>query len=142
SAVAVVVVVLLSLVGGFATAAPAAAAVRPDAESLMVQHINATRGAAGLGALAPNLRAARVAREWSQAMERRGRLEHNPSLKAQIGGPWRALGENVGRNRVSGASIGELVDRMHAAFMNSPGHRANVLKGSYNQVGVGVSVAG
>jgi uncharacterized protein YkwD len=44
------------------------------------------------------------------------------------------LGENVG----SGPSV----EAIQAAFMNSPGHRANILNPEFNWAGAGVAVAG
>jgi hypothetical protein len=49
-------------------------------------------------------------------------------LKTAAGSGWSQLGENVGR--------GGTVSSLHQAFMNSPGHRANIL-GEYNYVGIG-----
>ena len=47
---------------------------------------------------------------------------------------WRSVGENVG--------VGYSVSSLHSAFMGSSGHRANILKPSYNRVGVGVVMDG
>ena len=47
---------------------------------------------------------------------------------------WRSIGENVG--------VGDSVSSLHSAFMGSSGHRANILKPSYNRVGVGVVMDG
>jgi serralysin len=49
-------------------------------------------------------------------------------------------GENVGWQSISGtASYQDEVDRIHTWLMNSPGHRANLLNGSFREVGLGVS---
>ncbi len=37
------------------------------------------------------------------------------------------LGENVG--------MGGSIDQIHVAYMNSPGHRANILDPAFNQIG-------
>jgi hypothetical protein len=55
-------------------------------------------------------------------------LHHNPNLASVTSG-WEALAENVG--------VGPDVARLHEAFMESDGHRRNIL-GNYNYVGVGV----
>ncbi|WP_410964089.1 CAP domain-containing protein, partial [Salmonella sp. SAL4448] len=64
-----------------------------------------------------------LARNWAVQLRGQGYLQHNPSLSAQISGGvtagWRGAGENVG--------YGYSVDSLHAAFMNSSGHRANIL---------------
>jgi uncharacterized protein YkwD len=42
---------------------------------------------------------------------------------------WTMLGENVG--------VGNTVDTLHTAFMNSPAHRDNIMFNSFRFVGVG-----
>jgi hypothetical protein len=61
-------------------------------------------------------------------MKSEDELFHNPNLGSVTSG-WSALAENVG--------VGADVDRLHEAFMDSDGHRKNIL-GDYNYVGVGV----
>lgn len=68
------------------------------------------------------------ARSHSQLMSDTDNLHHNPELASVTTG-WYSLGENVG--------YGPDVEILHQAFMDSPGHRANVL-GDYNYIGVGV----
>ena len=53
-------------------------------------------------------------------------------LQAAAGSGWEKLGENVGR--------GGSVSSLHTAFMNSSGHRANIL-GDYNKVGIGTGTS-
>jgi hypothetical protein len=59
-----------------------------------------------------------------------GAISHNPSLSSQVRGGWRKLGENVGR--------GGSVDVLHQAFVNSPGHYANLVDPAFTHIGVGV----
>jgi hypothetical protein len=61
-----------------------------------------------------------------------GRIYHTGNL-AGVASGWEALAENVG--------AGPSVDSLHSAFMNSAGHRANIL-GDYNYVGVGAASDG
>ena len=110
-------------------------------ENSLVGKINAERADRGLAGLTVNLELTGVARAWSDEMASAGRMWHNPQLGAQVDGDWTRLGENVGYSTSSGATPAELVQRLHVAFMNSPGHRANVL-GDFNQVGVGVRISG
>lgn len=51
------------------------------------------------------------------------------------------MAENVGYATWPGGSMTVVVPHLHQAFMDSPGHRANIL-GDYNQVGIGVVVDG
>jgi uncharacterized protein YkwD len=106
------------------TAAPALAAP----EDTFVSKINATRSANGLGPLEVYWDLADDAEAHSAAMKSASDLYHNPNLGNVTSG-WSALAENVG--------VGPTVDRLHTAFMESAGHRKNIL-GNYNYVGVGV----
>lgn len=69
-----------------------------------------------------------VAAGWARQLRRNGSLSHNPAVGDQIPSGWRAWGENVASGQSDGAS-------MHAAWMGSSGHRANIL-GDYTHVGV------
>ncbi|MGI4894137.1 MAG: CAP domain-containing protein [Janthinobacterium lividum] len=90
--------------------------------------VNAARAAAGLTALVPTAEADGVATEWAQRMAGTQILRHNPELATQLTG-WSVIAENVG--------FGADPDQVHGAFMNSPGHRANILRGNVTQIGVG-----
>jgi uncharacterized protein YkwD len=110
-------------------------------ENTFVAKINAERAQRNLGRLTVNLQLTGVARGWSDEMARAGRIWHNPRLAVQAEGDWTRLGENVGYSTNGGSTPSQLVDRLHTAFMNSPGHKANVL-GDFNQVGVGIRITG
>lgn len=123
---------------GTAAAAPATAAVDPtSAERDFFALLNTERTAAGLAPLVHDPSIVPIAREWSEQMSSTATLSHRPDLRAQIEGrvttQWQRIGENVGR--------GGDVAGLHQAFMNSPGHKANVV-GDYNRLGVGVVVNG
>ena len=103
--------------------------------------INASRAARRLAPLKVNLQLTGVARRWSGTMASKNKMFHNPQLADQVEGDWTRLGENVGYSSRSNTSGEEFVRRLHDAFMDSPGHRANIL-GDFNQVGVGVRMTG
>lgn len=105
-------------------AAPAAAAP----EDSFVSKINASRAANGLAPLEVYWDLADDAEAHSKVMKAESDLHHNPEL-AHVTSGWSALAENVG--------VGPDVPRLHDAFMESSGHRKNIL-GNYNYVGVGV----
>jgi hypothetical protein len=105
-----------------------ASAADESVEQQFVELINADRAASGLGSLAVRSELVPVARQWSLKMIGDGALSHNPALGSQLPSGWTRYGENVG--------YGSSVATLHTAFMNSAGHRANVL-GDYNQLGVG-----
>lgn len=109
-------------------------------EQRFVELINASRAARGHRALVTSASAADVARNWSKRMAADGNLRHNPNVGRQLDAGWRRWGENVGwaSNR-SGGALADVTRRLHRGFMESPGHRANIM-GDFNQVGVGVAV--
>ncbi len=113
---------------------PAVGAVDPgNAEAQFIDLINAERTSRGLNPLSvdPDLTAG--ARMQAAAIRDAGRLFHNPDLGSVTSG-WSWIGENVG--------YGYDVANLHNAFMNSSGHRANILKSGATHVGLGVLVDG
>lgn len=130
---AVVVALLVSAVATLGLARPASAGDADD-EARLYELTNQSRAQNGLAPLAYDSAASGVARGWAQELARSGQLRHNPDLVAQVDAyvtrDWTRLGENVG---YSGT-----VDQVQTAYMNSTGHRANIL-GAYNRVGIGAS---
>lgn len=128
---------LISLVialGLMTAAAPGFASTDPQpdaaAEQDLFASINHERTSRGLRALTWNARIGGIARDHSGDMARSGELHHNSDLASDVGS-FSALAENVG--------TGGSVEAIHEAFMDSSGHRGNIL-GSFQQVGVGVMV--
>ena len=117
-----------------ARSAPLARAQDAGAEADFVDRINGARGAAGRGGLATDGELTSIARRWSQRMANDGRLSHNPNLANEVSHNWEKLAENVG--------FGQNVGQIHDAFMNSTGHRNNILDGAMTHVGVGVIIDG
>jgi putative cell wall-binding protein len=128
--------VVLAVLGGLVGIAPSAGADAWSDEWEFVARINQARrdaGLAPLGVLAP---LQDLARAQSARMAAQNRLHHNPNLAADLTAAvpdWQRGGENVG--------VGYDVAGLHAAFMASPGHRANVL-GDWRYMAVGVVHAG
>ena len=117
------------LIGG---ATPAAAST--SAEQTFLAKMNTARAAAGAPQLTSRTHLVAVARDWARTMAGRSRLYHNPALTSDVNN-WRWVGENVG--------YGPDALTVHVAFMNSPGHRANILDRDYTEVGIGaVTIAG
>ena len=113
---------------------PAVGAVDPgNAEAQFIDLINTERTSRGLNALAVDPELTAGARMQAAAIRDAGRLFHNPDLGSVTTG-WSWIGENVG--------YGYDVANLHTAFMNSSGHRANILKSGATHVGLGVVVDG
>jgi hypothetical protein len=113
------------------TATTASASV-PSMESQLLSLTNADRARAGLAPLVSSSTLTSIARTWSAHMAATKTLAHNPSLASKVSG-WSSLGENIAMAFSS--------KQAESLFMSSAGHRANILKASYNRVGVGVSRA-
>jgi len=109
---------------------PAAASTADD-EAKLRRMINHERVEDGRGRLHPGGRLTRVAREHSAEMAGTSRLYHNPELATDLRSvSFRIAGENVG--------VGGSIESLHQAFMDSAPHRHNVLRRSFEKVGVGV----
>lgn len=101
-------------------------------EARFVQLINQERTSRGLKALTRRSDLDAVAERHSERMRRDGDIYHNRNLGNEIPGSYAMGGENVG--------VGFDVDGLHAAFMDSPGHRHNILLAGFDEVGLGVVV--
>lgn len=98
--------------------------------------VNRTRAANGLPGLPWNDQLGSLAQDWSAHMAATGRFAHR-DLQATITRPefsgFARLDENilVGACGISAAEV-------HAAWMNSPGHRANILAAEADVIGIGL----
>ncbi len=118
---------LLALVAFAVAAAFLGACESTKAELDAVRNeVNASRAAAGLPPVAENIVLDIKADNWAQQMRNQCRIWHS---RLADGAPpqWRKLGENVG--------MGGNISQIHNAYMNSPGHRANVLDPAFTEMG-------
>ena len=106
-------------------------------ESEVVRLVNAERAKHGLAPLSHNWELSRVARYKSQDMADKGYFSHNSptfgspfDMMKAFGISYRTAGENIAKGQRSPAAVVN-------AWMNSSGHRANILNSSYTQIGVG-----
>ncbi len=122
---------IVALAAAVASASPASSAdLSPGEESEFVALVNSHRSGAGLPPLTVHNELVEASRSWSHQMAAAGQISHANPISAGITADWQKLGENVG----VGPSVASVMD----AFMNSPGHRANVLDPAYTHLGVGV----
>jgi uncharacterized protein YkwD len=98
----------------------------------VVQRVNDVRRRAGLRSLASDPRLAHIATERSAAMAAVRRLSHSGWERALRGSGLRddQLGENVAYNFAN-------PDTVMDGWMQSAGHRANILRPSFTRIGVG-----
>lgn len=118
-------------------------------EQFLLELINTSRKSAGLQPLAMNDYINAAAEVHSDYQLATNKLTHtgsggttaytrmvNAGFDFVGSSTW---GENVGWQSISGAtSYQDELQRIHEWLMNSPGHRANLLNGSFREVGIGV----
>ena len=114
---------------------------RPDLEKQMLDLVNQERQAAGLQPLAPDPELTEVARRHSADMFARGYFAHDtPEGKTPFdrmndaGVRFLTAGENL--------ALAPTIPVAHTGLMNSPGHRANILRPQFGRVGIGVMDGG
>ena len=108
---------------------------------------NQVRAERGLPALRESKRLRKAARRHSRAMVKRGFFEHTtPKGVTMVDRILRARyaranqGWALGENLAWGTGALGTPRGAHEAWMDSPGHRANILKRSFRELGVGVVV--
>lgn len=94
--------------------------------------VNQERQKQGLAPLKCHANIVRESREWSKKQCARGSIGHDgASGRIQATGlSWSTWGENVAAGQSSPADV-------MRGWMNSPGHRANILKSAFTHLGVG-----
>ena len=111
-------------------------------EQRVVELVNQERARNGLGALTMNNKLSDVARLKSEDMRKNGYFSHTSptygspfDMMRQFGISYRSAGENIARGQRTPEEVVQ-------AWMDSPGHRANILGASYTQIGVGYLASG
>ncbi|MBQ7646710.1 MAG: SafA/ExsA family spore coat assembly protein [Clostridia bacterium] len=111
-------------------------------ESEVVRLVNVERAKYGLAPLTENWELSRVARYKSQDMADRHYFSHTSptygspfEMMKAFGIKYRTAGENIAYGQRTPAEV-------VTAWMNSPGHRANILNSSFKQIGVGYVASG
>jgi uncharacterized YkwD family protein/spore coat assembly protein SafA len=108
-------------------------------ENEVIRLVNVERSKRGLPALAANWQVARVARYKSQDMINKNYFSHTSptygspfKMMETFGIRFSAAGENIAYGQRTPAAV-------MTAWMNSPGHRSNILSTSFSQIGVGLA---
>ena len=106
-------------------------------EQEVVRLVNAERAKHGLAALTEDWELSRVARYKSQDMHDNRYFAHNSPtygtpfrMLRAFGLSYRTAGENIAMGYAAPAAV-------VAGWMNSEGHRANILSSAYTKIGVG-----
>ncbi|WP_308638504.1 CAP domain-containing protein [Paenibacillus silvisoli] len=108
----------------------------------ILQAVNAERAKAGLGALTLNASLSKVAQTKSQDMRDKNYFSHDSptygspfDMMKQFGINYSYAGENIAAGQKG-------VQAVMTAWMNSPGHKANILSPNFTQLGVGYAPGG
>lgn len=108
-------------------------------EDEVIRLVNAERTKRGLAPLAKNWQICRVARYKSQDMINKGYFSHQSptygspfKMMESFGIAFSAAGENIARGQPTAAEV-------MRDWMNSPGHRNNILSPIFTQIGVGAA---
>lgn len=119
------------------TSTPSASSTLTADELETFNLINQQRINNGLSALKIDAEVQRVARIKAQDMVNNNYFDHNSptygtpfNMLKNFGISYNSAGENIAGNSSNSAAV--------TAWMNSSGHRANILNGSYNYTGIGV----
>jgi uncharacterized YkwD family protein len=111
-------------------------------EQKVVELTNQERSKYGLAALKADTALSKVAREKSLDMSNNGYFSHTSptygspfDMMKQFGISYQYAGENIAMGQRSPEEVVQ-------AWMNSEGHRKNILNGNYNYIGVGYVESG
>ncbi|MCM3320948.1 CAP domain-containing protein [Cytobacillus kochii] len=106
-------------------------------EQQVLDLTNKERANAGLPALKLDVELSKVAREKSRDMQAKGYFDHNSptygspfDMMKQFGISYTSAGENIAQGQ-------QTPEEVVQAWMNSQGHRENILNSSYTHLGVG-----
>lgn len=131
---------IIAFVFLFARACPAQQKV-PDTERLLFDAVNRERTERKLPLLKWDEGLAQAARKHAQLMAEHDLLEHQvpgepdlPTRAREAGASFSHITENIG--------MGVSADKFHAGWMQSPGHRANILDDLADSVGIAVVEGG
>lgn len=110
---------------------------RPDLEAQMLELVNKERAKRGLQPVKADAEMTTVARAHSKDMFARGYFSHytpegkDPFDRMKAANvKFIAAGENL--------ALGQTLAICHQGLMNSPGHRANILRPNYGRLGIGI----
>ncbi|WMJ82154.1 CAP domain-containing protein [Clostridium sp. MB40-C1] len=108
-------------------------------ENEVIRLVNVERSKVGLGQLKANWQLSRVARYKSQDMINKKYFSHTSptygspfDMMRNFGINYRSAGENIAYGQNSPSEVMK-------SWMNSPGHKQNILNSTYTEIGVGVA---
>jgi len=110
-------------------------------EQEMINRHNTTRGDQGVAGLTANSQLNQIAQQQANYMADIGQYQHEDAGGGHVsdrataaGYTWTSIGENVGTDMEAQA--------LFDGWMNSEGHRNNILNAGFNEIGVGQATRG
>ncbi|MEU1232049.1 sigma-70 family RNA polymerase sigma factor [Streptomyces sp. NPDC005828] len=108
----------------------------------VISLVNSERAKAGCGPLTENSLLTKAAQGHSDDMAARNFFDHTnpdgdgPGERITAAGyAWSSYGENIAKGQTTAAQVME-------SWMNSPGHRANILNCGFKEIGIGIHTSG
>jgi len=108
-------------------------------EKEVVTLVNQERAKQGLAPLKENVQLSNVARTKSEDMVAKNYFSHTSptygspfDMMKKFGITYTAAGENIAMGQQTAASV-------MSSWMNSPGHKANILSKNFTEIGVGIA---
>ncbi|MGC9379260.1 CAP domain-containing protein [Streptomyces sp. MH13] len=117
--------------------APAAASEQAVAQAQVLKLVNDERAKVGCSPVAANSALRELAEDFSETMAQQGFFDHTdpsgatPWDRAAAAGIGNLGGENIARGQADAQAVMD-------AWMDSPGHKANILNCEFRTLGVGV----
>jgi uncharacterized protein YkwD len=110
---------------------------RPDLEAKMLMMVNEERRKVGLQPLAADVELRKIALAHSADMFRRGYFAH---LTPEGKDPFDRMREAHVRFYLAGENLAlaQTLPIAHEGLMNSPGHKANILRPGFGRLGIGI----
>jgi Ca2+-binding RTX toxin-like protein len=123
-----------------------------SAEQFILEQINSARKSAGVQPLAFDSDLNTAAENHSSWMLQTGTFSHTgingtnagarmTAANYEFTGSW-SWGENIAWKTMGSATLQSNALQLHNNLMNSSGHRANILKSSFKEIGVGLVTGG
>ncbi|WP_163099891.1 SafA/ExsA family spore coat assembly protein [Peribacillus alkalitolerans] len=121
---------------------PSTSTANQTVEQQVVSLVNQERAKVGLPALKSDWELARVARYKSEDMRDKNYFDHNSptygtpfQMMKSFGISYSYAGENIAAGQTTAQAV-------MTAWMNSPGHKANILSKNFTTIGVGYAKGG
>lgn len=127
---------------------PAALPDLPNVEAAIIEMTNVYRGRQRLGDLKPNDALSEAARAYAVFLAKSGQFSHTADGRgageriASTGYAWCQVGENLAMHADSRGFLSRtLAEKAVEGWINSPGHRANIVAPHMTEIGVGIASA-